>query len=49
MLTFSFKCTLIPVGGDDLGRAMAEALIAMDRSVIMVVEKESKLSEQALG
>jgi NAD(P)-dependent dehydrogenase (short-subunit alcohol dehydrogenase family) len=33
--TLSFKCALITGGGGRIGRAMAEALIAMGKSVII--------------
>jgi NADP-dependent 3-hydroxy acid dehydrogenase YdfG len=43
--TLSFKCALITGGG--LGRAMAEALIAMGKSVIIAGRIEANLRETA--
>jgi short-subunit dehydrogenase involved in D-alanine esterification of teichoic acids len=45
--TLSFKCALITGGGGGLGRGMAEALIAMGKSVIIVGRTEANLKKTA--
>jgi short-subunit dehydrogenase involved in D-alanine esterification of teichoic acids len=45
--TLSFKCALITGGAGGIGRAMAEALIAMGKSVIIAGRTESSLRKTA--
>lgn len=45
--TLSFKCALITGGGGGLGRAMAETLIAMGKSVILAGRTEASLKKTA--
>jgi short-subunit dehydrogenase involved in D-alanine esterification of teichoic acids len=45
--TLSFKCALVTGGGGGLGRAMAEALIAMGKSVIIAGRTEASLKQTA--
>jgi short-subunit dehydrogenase involved in D-alanine esterification of teichoic acids len=45
--TLSFKCALITGGGGGLGRAMAEHLIAMGKSVIIAGRTEATLKKTA--
>jgi short-subunit dehydrogenase involved in D-alanine esterification of teichoic acids len=45
--TLSFKCALITGGGGGLGKAMAEALIAMGKSVIIAGRTEAGLKKTA--
>jgi len=45
--TLSFKCALITGGGGGLGRAMAEALIAAGKKVIIAGRTESTLKKTA--
>ena len=45
--TLSFQCVLITGGGGGLGRAMAEALIAMGKSVIIAGRTEATLEKSA--
>ncbi|KAF2101387.1 NAD(P)-binding protein [Rhizodiscina lignyota] len=45
--TLSFQCALITGGGGGLGRAMAETLIAMGKSVIIAGRTESNLKKTA--
>jgi len=45
--TLSFQCALITGGGGGLGKAMAEALIALGKSVIIAGRTESNLKKTA--
>jgi short-subunit dehydrogenase involved in D-alanine esterification of teichoic acids len=45
--TLSFKCALITGGGGGLGRAMAEALIAMGKDVIIAGRTQANLEKTA--
>ena len=45
--TLSFKCALVTGGADGLGRAMAETLISMGKSVIVAGRTESTLKKTA--
>jgi short-subunit dehydrogenase involved in D-alanine esterification of teichoic acids len=45
--TLSFKCALVTGGAGGLGRGMAEALIAMGKSVIIAGRTESSLKKAA--
>jgi short-subunit dehydrogenase involved in D-alanine esterification of teichoic acids len=45
--TLSFKCALVTGGGGGLGRAMAEALIAMGKKVLIAGRTEANLKETA--
>ena len=45
--TLSFQCALITGGGGGLGKAMAEALIAMGKSVIIAGRTEASLKKTA--
>src|ERR1700748_843917 len=45
--TLSFKCALVTGGAGGLGRTMAEALIAMDKSVIIAGRTEASLKKTA--
>jgi NADP-dependent 3-hydroxy acid dehydrogenase YdfG len=45
--TLSFKCALITGGGGGIGRAMAENLIALGKSVIIAGRTESNLKKTA--
>jgi short-subunit dehydrogenase involved in D-alanine esterification of teichoic acids len=45
--TLSFKCALITGGGGGLGRAMADSLIAMGKSVIIAGRIEARLKKTA--
>lgn len=45
--TLSFKCALVTGGGGGLGRAMAEALIAMGKSIIIAGRTEASLKKAA--
>ena len=45
--TLSFQCALITGGGGGLGRAMAESLIAMGKSVIIAGRSEASLEKTA--
>jgi short-subunit dehydrogenase involved in D-alanine esterification of teichoic acids len=47
VLTLSFECALITGGGGGLGRAMAEELISMGKSVIVAGRTEASLKETA--
>jgi short-subunit dehydrogenase involved in D-alanine esterification of teichoic acids len=45
--TLSFKCALVTGGGGGLGKAMAEALIALGKSVIIAGRTEANLKQTA--
>lgn len=45
--TLSFQCALITGGGGGLGRAMAESIIAMGKSVVIVGRTEASLKKTA--
>ena len=47
--TLSFKCALVTEGAGGLGRAMAEALIAMGKSVIIAGRTEAGLKTTNAG